>query len=145
MFHHEHLLTATENFSNDDDRNTNIYTCNYYGCHEPQQIDCILSSDHSLRSRTFDSSATASDRRGLTATIKERFRKPLGKRHVRKPTRWECNDHIAFNNTVRTQLNGSSGFFFFGQKLRLSDNRSFALYINTDGSARDELDGDSLP
>ena len=46
----EHLLTATNTFSNDDDRNTNIYTCNYHGCHEPQQIDHILSSDHSLRS-----------------------------------------------------------------------------------------------
>ena len=38
----------------------NKTNCN--GCHEPQQIDCILSSDHSLRSRTFDSSATSSDR-----------------------------------------------------------------------------------
>ena len=60
----EHLLTATNTFSNDDDRNANIYTCNYNGCHEPQQIDYILSSDHSLRSRTFDSSATSSDHWG---------------------------------------------------------------------------------
>ena len=28
----EHLLTATNTFSNDDDRNANIYTCNYNGC-----------------------------------------------------------------------------------------------------------------
>ena len=27
----EHSLTATNTFSNDDDRNTNIYTCNYHG------------------------------------------------------------------------------------------------------------------
>ena len=51
----EHLLTATNTFSNNDARNTNIYTCSYNGCHEPQQIDYILSSDHSLRSRTFNS------------------------------------------------------------------------------------------
>ena len=37
---------------------------------------------------------------------------------------------------MRTQLNGGSGFF--GQELRLSDNRSFVLYIYTDGSAKDE-------
>ena len=42
----EHLLTATNTFSNDVDRNTNIYTCNNHGCHEPQQIDYIVSSDH---------------------------------------------------------------------------------------------------
>ena len=132
----EHLLTATNTFNNDDDRNTNIYTCNYHGRHEPQQIDHILSSDHSLRSITFDSSATASDHWGLTATIRERYGKTLERRHVRKPIGWVCNDHIAFNNTVRTQLNGGSGFF--GQELRLSDNRSFVLYIYTDGSAKDE-------
>ena len=41
----EHLLTATNTFRNDDDRNTNIHTCNHYECHEPQQIDYILSSE----------------------------------------------------------------------------------------------------
>ena len=56
-----HSLTATNTFSNNAARNTNVHTCNCNGCHEPQQIDNILSSDHSLRSRTFDSSATASD------------------------------------------------------------------------------------
>ena len=81
----KHLLTATNTFSNTDDRNTNIYPCNYHGCHEPQQIDYIPSPDHSLRSRTFDSSATASDQWGLTATITERYGKTLGQRHVRKP------------------------------------------------------------
>ena len=55
--------------------------------------------------------------------------------HVRKPIGWECNDHIAFNNTVRTQLKGSSSFS--GQESRLNENPSFALYIYTDGSARD--------
>ena len=40
----EHLLTATNTFNNEDDWNTNIYTCNYYGCHEPQQIKYILLS-----------------------------------------------------------------------------------------------------
>ena len=96
----EHSLTATNTFSNNDASNTNIYTCNYNGCHEPQQIDHILSSDHSLRSGTFDSSAS-SDHWGITATIRERHGKARGKRHVRKPIGWECNDHIAFNNTVR--------------------------------------------
>ena len=38
----------------------NIHTCNNNGNHEPQQIDYTLSSDNSLRSRTFDSSATSS-------------------------------------------------------------------------------------
>ena len=75
----EHLLTATKTFSNDDCRNANIYTCNNNGCHEPQQIDCILSSDNSLRSRTFDSSATASDHWGLTATISSKRGKTPGK------------------------------------------------------------------
>ena len=31
----EHLLTATNTFSNDDDRNANIFTCNYNSRHEP--------------------------------------------------------------------------------------------------------------
>ena len=96
----EHSLTATNTFSNNDVRNTNIYTCNYNGCHQPQQIDYILLSDHSLRSRTFDSSATSSDHWGLTATIRERHGKAMGKRHIRKPIGWECNDHITFNNTA---------------------------------------------
>ena len=55
--------------------------------------------------------------------------KHWGNRHVRKPIGWECNDHISFNNTRRTQLDGSSGFFW---------SPSFALYIYTYGSARDE-------
>ena len=125
----EHLLTATNTFSNDDDRNANICTCNYNGCHEPQQIDYILSSDHSLRWRSFDSSATSWDHWGLTATIREKRGKP-----TEKPIGWECRDHIGSNNTVRAQLNVGSGPF--GQEPRLSDNPSFALYIYTDGSAR---------
>ena len=103
----EHPLTATNTFSNDDDRNANIYTCNYNGCHEPQQIDYILSSDHILRSRTFDSSATSSDHRGLTATIREKRGKPPEKRHARKPIGWDCRDHMGLNNTA--QLNAGSG------------------------------------
>ena len=78
----------------------------------------------SLRSRTFDSSATSSDHWELTATIRERHGKARGERHVGKPIGWECNDHIASNNTVRTQLNGSSGPF--GQELRLCDISSFS-------------------
>ena len=84
----EHSLTATNTFSNNDAKNTNICTCNCNGCHEPRQIDYILSSDRSLRSRTFDSSATSSDPWGPTATIRERHGKALGKRHVRKPVGW---------------------------------------------------------
>ena len=72
----EHLRTATNTFSNDDDGQLNIYTCNY----KPQQIDYILSSDPSLRSRTFDSSATSSDHWGLIATIKERRGKTIGEK-----------------------------------------------------------------
>ena len=75
----EYLLTATNTFS-DDDRNANINTCNYNGCHEPPQIDYMLSSDHSLRSRTFDSSATPSDHWGLTATVREKGGKPKGEK-----------------------------------------------------------------
>ena len=82
--------------------------------------------------------STASDHWGLTATIRERYVKTLEKRHVSKPIGWECSDHIAFNNTVRTQLVECGAVAFFCQELRLSDNPSFALYIHTDGSARNE-------
>ena len=49
----ENLLTATNTFHSEDNGITNIYTCNYHGNHEPQQIDYILSSDNNLRSRVF--------------------------------------------------------------------------------------------
>ena len=75
----EHQLTDTNTFSTDDEGKLNIYTCNYNGCHEPQQIDYILSSDNSLRSKTFDSSATASHHWGLTATIRAKRGKHLEK------------------------------------------------------------------
>ena len=75
----EHSLTATNTFSNNDASNTNIYTFGCNGCHEPQQIDYILSSHHSLRSRTFDSSATSSDHWGLTTTIKVNMGNHLGR------------------------------------------------------------------
>ena len=78
---------------------------------------------------------TSSDHWGLTATIRERCEKTPEKRHARKPIGWECSDHIAFNNTVRTQSNGSSGFV--GQEPRFCDNPSVALFIHTDGSARE--------
>ena len=94
-----------------------------------QKNTYILSSDHSLRSRTFDSSATTLDLWGLTATIRERHGKAQGERRIRKPIGWECNDHTVFNNTVRTELNGSSGPF--GQVLRLCEISSFALYVYT--------------
>ena len=74
----EHSLTATNTFNNNDAKNTNIYTCNCNGCHEPQQIDYVLSSDHSLCSRTFDSSATSSDHWGLTTTIRNATGKHCG-------------------------------------------------------------------
>ena len=45
-------------FRYDDDSKANILTCNCSCSYEPKQIDHILSSDVSLRSRTFDSSAT---------------------------------------------------------------------------------------
>ena len=122
----EHLLTATNIFSNDDDRNANIYTFNYN--------DYILSSDHSLRSRTFDSSATSSDHWGLTATVREKRGIPPGKRHARKKpsdgtvattlvSTTQCCVHSwtwAVDLLVRSR--GSAIIFFF------------ALYINTDGS-----------
>ena len=56
----ENTLTATNTF-HFEEGNNNIYTCNYNGNHEPQQIVFILSSDNRLRSRTFDSPATKSD------------------------------------------------------------------------------------
>ena len=46
------LLPATSTFHFEDDGATNIFICNYNGKHEPQQIDCILSSDNRVRSRT---------------------------------------------------------------------------------------------
>ena len=119
----EQLLTATNTFSDDDDRNANINMCNYNGCHEPQQIDYILSSDHS-RSRTFDSSATSSDHWGVAATNREKRGKQHWKGHARNPVGWECRDHMGFNNTVRAQLNVGP----YGQEPRLSDNPSFALF-----------------
>ena len=71
--------------------------------HEPQ-IDYILSSDHnSLSSRIFDSSATASDHWGLTATTRAKRGKKPWRRHARKPIGWEGRDHFGFNNTVRAQ------------------------------------------
>ena len=60
----EHLLTATNTLHSEDDGATDIYTWNYNGKYEPQQIDYIFSSDNSLRSRTSDSSATKSDHYG---------------------------------------------------------------------------------
>ena len=71
----------------------------------------------------------------MTATINPKQGKTPGKRHTRKPKGWECRDHIGFNNTVRAHVNVSSGHFV--QEPRPSDNASFALYIFTDGSARD--------
>ena len=65
----ENLFAATNTFLCEDAGATNIYTCNYNGNHEPQQIDYILSSDTSLRSRTLDSSATDSDVGIVSVTI----------------------------------------------------------------------------
>ena len=145
----DHLLTATNTLSSDDDRNTNIYTCNYHGCHEPQQIDCIFSFVQSLSSRVFDSSATASDHWGLTATIRERYGKTLGKRHVRNPIGWECNDHIAFNNIVRTQLNGCCCFLVRScGSVIIVPLRCSSSQMARPGTSREDksvLDGDSLP
>ena len=76
----ENMLTATNTF-NLQEGNNNIYTCNYNGNHEPQQIDFILSTDNRLRSRTFDSPATKSNHWGLTATIKSPFAKTEKEKH----------------------------------------------------------------
>ena len=100
-FNMEHLLTATNTFSDDDRKRQHLHV-------QQQRMP---------RSRTFDSSATASDHWVLTATIRAK------------------RDHIGSNNTVRAQLNVGSDPF--GQELWLSDNPSCALYIYTDGSARD--------
>ena len=54
-------LNAMITFHFDYDSATDIYICNYNEKQEPQQMDCILLSDNSLRSRTFHSSATKSD------------------------------------------------------------------------------------
>ena len=77
---HLHIVLKTKNYSSasswntcyktcrkDDDSNASIITCSYH-LPSPQQVDHILSSDVSLRSRTFESSATVSDHWGLTAT-----------------------------------------------------------------------------
>ena len=128
-----HLSTATNTFSNDDDRNANILTCNYNGRHEPQQIDYILSSDNSLRSRTFDSSTTVSDHCVLTATINPKRGKTPGKRHARKPKGWECRDHIGFNNTVRAHVNVGQWTFCSGaaaQRHRILCTAHFHRWIS---------------
>ena len=129
----ENMLTATNIFRNDDDRDASIFTCNYHWRHEPQQIDHILSYDSSLRSRSFDSSATASDHWGLTATIASKRGRTKG--GDKKPIGWECRDHFGFKNAVRALLNANCGHS--AQEPRLSDSASFALYVFTDGSARD--------
>ena len=66
----ESLLAATNTFHFEDDGTINIFTCNFNRNHETQPIDYILSSDNSLRSGTFDSSATSSDHWRLIAAIK---------------------------------------------------------------------------
>ena len=85
----ENLVTATNTFHSEDNGITDIYTCN---CHEPQQIDCILSPDNNLRSRVFDSSATNSDHCGLVATVKSKRAETQWKKTDRKPIGWEFRD-----------------------------------------------------
>ena len=66
-------LTATNTFRSEDNGITNISLhLQLPQNHELHQIDYILSSDNNLLSRVFDSSATNSDRWGLTATIKSK-------------------------------------------------------------------------
>ena len=67
--------------------------CNFYGNHEPQQTNYILYSGNSLRSRTFDASATKSDHWELIAIKSKHVKAPL-KRTVRKLNGWECRDRI---------------------------------------------------
>ena len=130
----ENLLTATNTFHFEDDGAVNMYTCNYNGNHEPQQIDFIFSSDNSLRSRTFDSSATNSDHWGLIATVKSKHVKTPRKKTVRKPIGWECRDRISYNNEVHAFLNMDDRHL--AQESRHSDEGPFAQYVFTDGSAR---------
>ena len=65
----EHVLTAPNTFKNDDGTDVNVLTCNCHFRHDTEQIDFTLSSDDSLRSWGFDSSAAVSYHRGLTATL----------------------------------------------------------------------------
>ena len=97
----ENMLTATNTFHFEKDgANNNLYTCNYNGKHEPQQIDYILSLDNSLRSNTFDSPATNSDHWGLTATMKSSHAKVPRKRKNGKPIGWQCRERVKYNNEV---------------------------------------------
>ena len=73
----ENLLTATNTIRFEDYGAINIYTCTYNKKPERQQIDYILSSDNSLRSRTVDSSATKSDHWGLIAAFKSKPREDI--------------------------------------------------------------------
>ena len=84
---------------------TNIYNCNYNGNHEPQQIDYILSSDTSLRSRTLDSSAANSDHWRLVAAVNSNRATTPRKNTDRKPIGWECRNRIGFKDEVRAFLN----------------------------------------
>ena len=95
------MLTATNTIHIEDDGATNIYTCNYNGKHEPQQIDNILSPDNSLRSMTFNSSATNSDHWRLIAALKSKQVKTPRVKTVKKPIGWECRDRISSNYEVR--------------------------------------------
>ena len=119
----KNLLTATNTFHCEDDGATNIYTCDCNGNHESQQIDYIFSSDTSLRSRTFDSSATRSDHWGLTAAVKSNRARTPRKKIARKPIGWDCRDRIGYNNVV-LRSHGTV------------TKALFALYFFTDGWAR---------
>ena len=123
----ENLLTATNTFRFEDDGANNIYTCNCNGKYEPQQMDYILSSDNSLRSRTFDLSATKSDHWGLIAAIKSKHTKTPRKRLTEN--RLAGNVGITSVTTMKCMpfLNVDDGHF--AQESRLCGEASFALYV----------------
>ena len=100
----ENLLTATNTFHFEDDGAIDLYTCNYNRKHEPQQIDHMLSSDNSVRSRTFDASATKSDHWGLIAAIKSKHVKTPRKKKKRTENRLAGNVGIASATTVKCVL-----------------------------------------
>ena len=71
---------------------------------------------------------------GLIAAVKSNRARTPRKKIARKPSGWECQDCIGYNNEVRACLNVDD--CRFAQESRHSDGSLCALYVFTDGSVR---------
>ena len=131
----EKLLTATNTFHFEDDGVPSTSTlATITGITNHKRLTASFPLTNSLRSRTFDSSATNCDHWGLIAAIKSEHVKTPRKNTVRKLIGSECRDRIVYNNEVRAILNVDDGHL--AQESRHSDEGLFALYFLPGGSAR---------